>query len=574
MEKPGTVVGTESVAGFLSDSLNSTTTPIILHGWIANPQSRGTFDILSSCLVAIVASTWTILHLNVPGPKDSNTIKFFRKLKWMVFTAMFPEFIFAHAMEERLMAYMVLDRLRNAGIKTVSLRKKQFAVAVLIGNLEWRESPRILAQFFPSLRPVLAVREEPCNDTASCMNRLPRFQSHTQLALSSVCPQEYESTENSPDTTAQAGTHLRQAICVIAQDPHPPVATQNRSLEIRIQAPSSRQKHEWTTIHAIFANMGGFRLAAETKNGSMRYRTINGFQLSSLLKTGALSQIPDLSERYISDKSKTDAFARWLAILQCLWLLLELIARKAESLPSSQIEIATMAFACCSILTYLAVQNKPKDVDVALDIPSTVSQIENISSSPDPLFERPVSFFLEVFCYKYWQPKGYNSLIPGPGRGIRKSWRIIPWAKQDPGDRILNDNYLVRNYRSHPMAGWLVIGSTVFGGIHCTAWNYYFASSFERSLWRAAALATTLAPILLPVIDRGANSFQRLFNLSRTSTRGRLFMNFWTALIPLAVLLAYVSLRICIFVLIFSSLRAMPEEVYRTTWTKYLLSVH
>ena len=151
-------------------------TPIVLHGWVASSQSRGTLNILSSCFVAIIASTWTVLHLNVPGHKDSSTVRFFRKLKWLLFTIMFPEFIFAHAMEERLMAYMVLERLRNVGIQTAPLSHKN-AVAALIGNLEWREIPNVLALFLPSLRLVDAVREEPHNDTASWMNRLLRFQS-------------------------------------------------------------------------------------------------------------------------------------------------------------------------------------------------------------------------------------------------------------------------------------------------------------------------------------------------------------------------------------------------------------
>lgn len=551
---------------------NSTTAPILLQGWVASPQTRGTFDILSSCLVAIIASTWTILHMNLPGPQDSTATKFFRKLKWMLFTIIFPEFIFAHAMEERLMAYMVLGRLREAGVKTVPLGHKRFAVAALIGNLEWREILSILAQFLPFLRPVLPLREESASDTASSMNRLPRFQNHTQLALCSTPPHQCERTESSPDVVAEAGTPFGQDLSVAAEARRSPVVVQGTSQENTNHNATSKQIHEWTLVHAIFANMGGFRLAAETKNGIIQYRAITGFQLSNLLKTGALSQIPNISKEYILDKSKTDAFARWLAVLQCLWLLLELLARKAESLPSSQIEIATMAFACCSILTYIAVQHKPKDVDVALDISSTISQIENIPSIPDPLFQRPVSFFLEVFCYKYWQPKGYNSLIPAPGRV--RSRRRIGWGPQDPGERVLSDNYLVRNYRSHPMAGWLLIGSTVFGGVHCAAWNFHFTSSFERSLWRAAALTTTLAPLLLPIIDRGANTFQRRFNLSRSSAGGRWFMNFWTAVPPLTVLLAYVSLRICIIVLVFSSLRAMPEGVYHTTWTRYLLSVH
>lgn len=124
------------------------------------------------------------------------------------------------------------------------------------------------------------------------------------------------------------------------------------------------------------------------------------------------------------------------------------------------------------------------------------------------------------------------------------------------------------------MAGWLVIGSAVFGGIHCVAWDFYFASNVERKLWRAAALVTTLAPLLLPVVDRGAASLQRRFNLSYTSTSAMWLMNFWAAVTPLVVLLAYLLPRICIIVLVFSSLRAMPEGVYHTTWTKYLLSVH
>lgn len=560
----------------MSQDSNSTTTPTLLQGWVASPQTRGTFDILSSCLVAIIASTWTILHLNLPGSKDSSTTKFFRKLKWMLFTIMFPEFIFAHAMEERLMAYMALERLSEAGVETVPLGHKKFAVAALIGNLEWRELPSVLAQFWPFLRSVPSPREESANDTASWMNRLTRFHNHTELASCSSPPHKCERAESSPDLVAEAGTLVGQDSSVAAEARRSPVEVQGTSQENKSNNAPWKQTHEWTIAHAIFANMGGFRLAAETKNGTIQYRTISGFQLASLLKTGALSQIPNFSKEQILDKSKTDAFARWLAILQCLWLLLELLARKAESLPSTQIEIATMAFACCSVLTYIAVQHKPKDVDVALDVPSTISQIENIPSISDPLFQRPVSFFLEIFCYNYWQPKGYNSLMPGPGRLLHPNRMRL--RRQDPGEtpgqRVLNDSYLVRNYRSHPMAGWLLIGSTVFGGVHCAAWNFYFASSLERRLWRAAALVTTLAPLLLPIIDRGANTFQRRFNLNPRSTRGRLFMNFWTAVPPLTVLLAYVSLRICIIVLVFSSLRALPEGVYHTTWTQYFLSVH
>ena len=539
------------------EDLSNSTTPIILRGWTGNPQERGTFDILSSCLVAIVASTWTILHLNVPGHADSTTAKFFRKLKWMVFTMIFPEFLFAHAMEERLMAYMVLERLRDAGVKTKTPGERKIAVAAFIGNLEWREAPSILALFVPYPHQRRSARAESDNDTFSWLHRLLRFQNHAQ---------------SSEDGLAKVQGPKDFAVGLTAKVNHSPESPQPIGQEGKTNSLSSEQTHEWTIVHAIFANMGGFRLAAEDKNGIVQRRTISGFQLASLLKTRPLSDLPKVSKEQILDKSKTDNFTRWLAILQCLWLLLEMIARKVESLPSSQLEVATIAFACCSVLTYLAVRDKPKDVGVALDIVSTSPQIESIVSSPDPLFQRPVSYFLEIFCYRPWQPEGYNGLLPPPWRRARIR-RCFRWGKRDP-ERIPNDNYLVRNYRSHPMAGWLVIGTTVFGGIHCIAWNYYFPSRLEQKLWRAAALVTTLAPLLLPIIDRGATSFQRRFNFSSSSRAAVWFLNFWATVPPLAILLAYVTLRICIIGLIFSSFRALPEGVYNTTWTRYLLSVH
>ena len=126
------------------------------------------------------------------------------------------------------------------------------------------------------------------------------------------------------------------------------------------------------------------------------------------------------------------------------------------------------------------------------------------------------------------------------------------------------------------MAGWMVIGSMVFGGIHCIAWNHCFPTRTERILWRISALVTTLAPLLLPIIDRGANTIRKLlevFGLS-SSAFATVASNGWTIVVPTITLLAHVLLRMCIVVLFFASLREMPAGVYRTTWTKYLLSVH
>ena len=467
---------------------------------------------------------------------------------------MFPEFIFAHAMEERLMANLVLETLKEAGVKVNSTGRTKFDVASAIGNLEWRNVFSFLAGFLHwRRRPI----EGPSDDAQSWLGRLPRMRKQdpppqevtSKLETIGDVTDQGQLPNNDTDLASSALKSSQLGQARVADDATPSTS------------PPPEQAHEWCITHAIFANMGGFRLSSKTHNNPIAHRTIDGFELASLLTTGKIARIPDISKADILDKSKTDAFARWLAVLQCLWLLRELIARQIEGLPSSQIEIATLAFACCSILTYIAVRDKPKDVDVPLEVRLNVALPE--STSLDPLFETQKSFVLEVFVYKYWQPENYKSLIPGPGRIPSKKMRI-QWRGQDiTGHRIRNDNYLVRDYRSHPMAGWMVIGSIIFGGIHCVAWDHYFPTRAERILWRISALVTTFAPLLLPIIDRGANSIRRYFNLSTWgSTLGRVATNGWAVVVPAMVLLSYVLLRMCIVVLVFASLREMPAEVF------------
>ncbi|KAK3345005.1 hypothetical protein B0H65DRAFT_573650, partial [Neurospora tetraspora] len=38
--------------------------------WVTEPDIRGTFSILSTCIVTLVLCVWTAIHLNVPGHKE------------------------------------------------------------------------------------------------------------------------------------------------------------------------------------------------------------------------------------------------------------------------------------------------------------------------------------------------------------------------------------------------------------------------------------------------------------------------------------------------------------------------
>jgi hypothetical protein len=85
--------------------------------YVSSPDTRGTLDIVWSCIFTIFACTWTIQHLNVPEQRDRDPEKkgrlwaiwywfkweakgFWTQFKWMIATMLAPELILGKAIGE------------------------------------------------------------------------------------------------------------------------------------------------------------------------------------------------------------------------------------------------------------------------------------------------------------------------------------------------------------------------------------------------------------------------------------------------------------------------------------------
>lgn len=68
--------------------------------WHPEPKFRGTFSILSSCLITMSLCIWTSLHLNLPEHKKGHLQKY-RKLGWMALGLLAPELVVWNAWEQR-----------------------------------------------------------------------------------------------------------------------------------------------------------------------------------------------------------------------------------------------------------------------------------------------------------------------------------------------------------------------------------------------------------------------------------------------------------------------------------------
>ena len=100
----------------------------IIHGWHAEPDGRGTWSILWSCLATIFICNWSALHLRVPT-KHGVWYQFFRKIKYMLWAVLIPEFFLTQAFYNFFQARALLkDLVQYAGSEWTSTHA-QFAVA-------------------------------------------------------------------------------------------------------------------------------------------------------------------------------------------------------------------------------------------------------------------------------------------------------------------------------------------------------------------------------------------------------------------------------------------------------------
>jgi hypothetical protein len=107
-----------ALAGSTSANQNATSPQRI--GWTSSPTKRGTADILWSCLLTILACSWTILHQNIPAELDSAFVKWARKLTWILVTIVAPELTAAQAYVQWVEARNSVLEMRGLGFDSES----------------------------------------------------------------------------------------------------------------------------------------------------------------------------------------------------------------------------------------------------------------------------------------------------------------------------------------------------------------------------------------------------------------------------------------------------------------------
>ena len=113
----------------------------------------------------------------------------------------------------------------------------------------------------------------------------------------------------------------------------------------------------WTKTHGHFLQMGGFVVMDGNENQGVLTPEI----FASLLSEGRID-FPAITEKEILDRSKGDGLSKGIAVAQTSWFVAQCLSRKAQGLVTTELELATVAFAVLNAIIYYLWWHKPQGV--------------------------------------------------------------------------------------------------------------------------------------------------------------------------------------------------------------------
>ena len=145
----------------------------------------------------------------------------------------------------------------------------------------------------------------------------------------------------------------------------------------------------WTKTHGHFIQMGGFMLF--DSEGNIAKGVLTPWKFSLLLEEKMID-FPKVPVEEIEDRSKLDGFSKTIALGQTLWFVAQCIARRAQHLNLTLVELLTLSLAFLNGVMYFLWWNKPMDVrrpirvyllpvDNSYNIDYTLNMISNETES-------------------------------------------------------------------------------------------------------------------------------------------------------------------------------------------------
>jgi hypothetical protein len=249
----------------------------------------------------------------------------------------------------------------------------------------------------------------------------------------------------------------------------------------------------WTIRHAFLADMGAYMLSVPLKDSpsdapatqDLRQMTfpVDAGQLCYLVK-GGFVDFSAIDEAYIAEQN--DRLARWITILQVTWFSINSIARKAQHLEITTLELTTLAFIPCMFATSFCWFYKPTSVDRATVLKCKAPLADMIKAASREASAPHRRTPLDFVNREEWA----GTLIWAHYNNILRKLHVRIFTRPvrcRPITRIPNDNWPELSMKGGSVSAFFAL---IYSTIFILGWNFPFPSSIERILWRASSVGT------------------------------------------------------------------------------------
>ncbi|KDR66099.1 hypothetical protein GALMADRAFT_81262 [Galerina marginata CBS 339.88] len=328
----------------------------------------------------------------------------------------------------------------------------------------------------------------------------------------------------------------------------------------------------WTKTHAYFIHMGGFMWYNQHRRRP--WEVLHFDDLERYIEEGKI-KLPTISEKDIQDRSKSDTLTKAIALGQTTWFFIQTIARHAQGLAVTELELVTAALAVLNAIIYFLWWNKPLDVRHANRVQlqfslegeeSRPGQEPTLISSFPYLLLASISLNFDVQMDK--TPHGKSETPPLSGGFLRECGKLFFPIEVSGANTRVPSFWVADNEMRDFAIAQILISSLIaigFGGIHCLGWAFTFPSYPELLLWRVCSCVIAATPAVMALCS------MLLFLHSQNRIRLRESLEISVSTIIPILLLTYFAGRIILLIEALVALRNLRESAFRVVrWTTFI----
>lgn len=317
---------------------------------------------------------------------------------------------------------------------------------------------------------------------------------------------------------------------------------------------------KWTMQQSYFAEMGGIRLKLKDDEFPITSKHIYVLIKLDLIK------LDTITPAAIADRSKADGVAKLFTVVQTGWFILQCLARLAQHISITTLELSTIAFIVCTIGTNIMWWAKPTDVfvPIVLKIDCTLKELLQMAG---PEISDPEG---EAISWKWSPLEKFDDMRPNFLVDVGQYLpRTSSFKLSQPAQKIrFRNDRLPPIERDWLLNGFLTVLSLLFGAVYLAGWNIKLPTYTEQLIWRSCIVIMSSLIVAFWVVDAGVELHQR---------KKKRVGNQKVALTPVkmalyaVISLVYVTIRIYILVEPFVSLRSLPAVAFQTVrWAAFI----